>query len=239
MTWLSSINPKRKKQMSKKIINISGSKGGVGKSIISMCVIDYFESIEDSPILVESDTSNPDVWKAYKDRVKSELINLDDKDGWIKFINFCDSNKNSTIVINSAARSNDGVQAYGKMLNDNIDALGHKLVTLWVINRQRDSLELLADYMEAIPKAEIHVVRNTYIGDPSKFELYNSSNIKKTIEERGGKTIDFPDLADRVADEIYNERLPIAEAGEKMPLGNHAELARWRAEVKKVMEAIL
>jgi hypothetical protein len=224
--------------MCKKIINISGSKGGVGKSIISMCVLDYLEN-ENSPILVESDTSNPDVWKAYKNRVKSELINLDDKDGWIKFINFCDSNKNSNIVINSAARSNEGVRAYGKMLNDNIDTLGHKLITLWVINRQRDSLELLSKYMEAIPKAEIHVVRNTYIGDPSKFELYNSSNIKKTIEERGGKTIDFPDLADRVADEIYNERLPIAEAGEKMPLGNRAELARWRSEVKKVMEAVL
>ena len=225
--------------MSKTIINISGSKGGVGKSIISMSVIDYFESVSDSPILIESDTSNPDVWKAYKHRIKSELINLDDKVGWINFINFCDSNKNSTIIINSAARSNDGVRAYGKMLNDNIDVLGHKLVTLWVINRQRDSLELLADYMEAIQKSEIHVVRNTYIGDPSKFELYNSSNIKKTIEERGGKTIDFPDLADRVADEIYNERLPIAEAGEKMPLGNRAELARWRAEVKKIMEAVL
>jgi cellulose biosynthesis protein BcsQ len=92
--------------MCKKIINISGSKGGVGKSIISMCVLDYLEN-EDSPILVESDTSNPDVWKAYKNRVQSELINLDDKDGWIKFINFYDSNKNSNIVINSAARSND------------------------------------------------------------------------------------------------------------------------------------
>lgn len=225
--------------MSKKIINISGSKGGVGKSIISMCVIDYFEGIDDNPILIESDTSNPDVWKAYQNRIQSELINLDDKDGWINFINFCDSNKNSTIVINSAARSNDGVREYGKMLNDNIDALGHKLITLWVINRQRDSLELLADYMEAIPKAEIHVIRNTYIGDPSKFELYNSSNIKKTIEDRGGKTIDFPDLADRVADTIYNERLPIAEAGEKMPLGNRAELARWRAEVKKAIEVVL
>jgi hypothetical protein len=204
-----------------------------------MCVIDYFESINDSPILIESDTSNPDVWKTYQHRVKSELLNLDDKDGWINFINFCDSNKDSTIVINSAARSNDGVKAHGKMLNDNIDHLSHKLITLWVINRQRDSLELLADYMETMPKAEIHVVRNTYAGAPSKFELYNSSNIKKTIENRGGKTIDFPDLADRVADEIRNERLPIAEAGEKMPLGNRAELARWRAEVKKVMEAVL
>jgi hypothetical protein len=211
--------------MSKKIINISGSKGGVGKSIIAMCVIDYLENIEESPILIESDTSNPDVWKTYQNRVKSELINLDDKDGWINFINLCESNKNSTIVINSAARSNDGVRVHGRMLNDSIDELGHKLITLWVINRQRDSLELLADYMKTISKAEIHVVRNTYIGDPSKFELYNSSNIKKTIEDLGGKTIDFPDLADRVADAIYNDRLPIAEAGEKMSLGSRVELA--------------
>ena len=43
-------------------------------------------------LLVESDTSNPDVWKAYKEHVSTELVNLDEADGWIQLVNLCDAN---------------------------------------------------------------------------------------------------------------------------------------------------
>jgi hypothetical protein len=58
-------------------------------------------------------------------------------------------------------------------------------VTLWVINRQRDSLELLKEYMESLPGSTVHVVRNTYFGDQGKFELYNGSKMRKTVEDGG------------------------------------------------------
>jgi len=151
--------------MAKKIYLIGGSKGGVGKSMVSMATIDYLQEQGESILLIESDTSNPDVWKGYHDSVATELVNLDEADGWIQLINLCDSNQDSIVVINTAARNNTGVSAYGTTLNSTLAELKRDLVTLWVINRQRDSLELLKDYMDAIPDTLVHVVRNGYFGD--------------------------------------------------------------------------
>jgi len=52
--------------------------------------------------------------------------------------------------VNTAARNNLGAAAYGENLNGSLPELDRKLVTLWVINRQKDSLLLLQDFMRAI-----------------------------------------------------------------------------------------
>ncbi|MGS3131389.1 protein mobD [Aeromonas caviae] len=225
--------------MAKNIYLIGGSKGGVGKSIVTMATVDYLQERGESVVLIESDTSNPDVWKAYNGSTETELINLDEADGWIQLVNLCDSKPESIIVINTAARNNRGVSAYGETLNSTLAELNRKLVTLWVINRQRDSLELLKEFMSAIPNADVHVVRNGHFGEEKKFELYNSSKVRTAVEERGGQSVTFPDMADRVSDDIYSKRLSIAAALKELPIGNRAELNRWRNEAKKVLEALI
>lgn len=225
--------------MAKSIYLIGGSKGGVGKSLLTMATIDFLMERGESVLLVESDTSNPDVWKTYKDSVDAKWLNLDEADGWIQLVNDCESKPDHVVVINTAARNNKGVSAHGETLSSTLAELQRKLVTLWVINRQRDSLELLKEFMQAIPNAEVHVVRNAYFGEESKFELYNGSKLRTTIEERGGKSLTFPDLADRVSDDLYSKRMSIAAARQDMPIGNRAELTRWRNEVRKMLETVI
>jgi hypothetical protein len=225
--------------MAKRIYLIGGSKGGVGKSMVTMATVDYLQQQGETVLLIESDTGNPDVWKAYKETTETELVNLDDADGWIQLVNLCDSHPESVVVVNSAARNNLGVSAYGETLNGTLAELKRTLVTLWVINRQRDSLELLKEYMDAIPNAVIHVFRNGYFGDEKKFELYNGSKLRTAIEERGGKSVTFPDLAGRVSDDLYSKRISIAAALKEFPIGNRAELSRWRTEVRKVFDLIV
>lgn len=225
--------------MTKPIYIVGGSKGGVGKSTTSVCLIDTLQERGEEILLIESDTSNPDVWKMYKDEVKNELIDLDDANGWIDLVNVCDRHPDSVVVVNTAARNNRGVAAYGETLNSTLVELKRKLVTLWVINRQRDSLELLKDYMGGLPESTIHVVRNGYFGEERKFELYNTAKIKKAVEDAGGKSLTLPDLADRVSDDLFSKRLSINTALKELPLGNRAELTRWRNEARKVLgEAI-
>lgn len=225
--------------MAKSIYLVGGSKGGVGKSLVTMATVDYLQEQGESVLLIESDTSNPDVWKAYKDSTETELVNLDEADGWIQLVNLCDIKPDSVVVINTAARNNRGVSAYGETLNSTLVELKRKLITLWIINRQRDSLELLKEYMEAIPNAAVHVVRNGYFGEEKKFELYNGSKLRTAVEERSGQSMTFPDLADRVSDDLYSKRMSITEASKELPLGNRAELARWRSEVKKVLAGVV
>ena len=47
---------------------IGGSKGGVGKSMMTLATLDYLLEGGAKVLLVECDTSNPDVWKAIESR---------------------------------------------------------------------------------------------------------------------------------------------------------------------------
>jgi hypothetical protein len=218
---------------------IGGSKGGVGKSLMTIATLDYLLGRGDDVFLVECDTSNPDVWKAYQEHVKGELIDLDEADGWIQLVNVCHAHRQGSIVVNTAARNNAAVTRFGSTLDSSLEELGTKLVALWMINRQRDGLELLVEFMQAMPSADVHVVRNGYFGDERKFELYNTSNVRTSIEKRGGKSVTFPDLADRVADDIYTQRLALSAAATALPIGNRAELGRWRGEVRRVLSELV
>ena len=215
------------------IYMVGGSKGGVGKSFVTLALVDYLRRLDVNVVLVETDTANPDVMKAVHDEIECASCDLDDVSGWIDFVNFCDTHRDAAVIVNTAARSQTGVAQYGGTLASALDDLAGRLVVLWVINRQRDSLELLlrlgATFLGAtFPNAVTHVVRKGYFGPPEKFFLYQESNLRKTIEARG-QSLDFPDLADRVADELRSQRLSIHKAAETMHIGERAELLRWRA----------
>jgi hypothetical protein len=171
----------------------------------------------------------------HNDDVEVISLSLDNADGWIELVNYSEAS-DKDIVINSAARSGEAVEKFGGTLIDSLEELHRQLVSFWVINRQRDSIELLKKYMDVVP-GELHVVRNTFYGEPQKFELFNNSKTKVEAEKRGA-TIDLPDLADRVTDDLYSKRLSVAKAMETMPLGNRAELKRWRSAAWKILDEI-
>ena len=225
--------------MSKALILVGGGKGGVGKSLFSMAVVDFLESTKGAPFLIETDTSVPDVFKTYREAIEGELVNLDEREGWIELVNLIESRPESTIVINTGARNQTGITNFGRTLRKALPELKRKLGVFWLIDRKRESLELLGDFSEALPEAEVHVVRNMYLGAENKFELYNGSNMRAAIERAGGKSLNFPELADRVTDAMNKGRLTIAKACKELSFGDRIEVERWRDECKEMLlEAI-
>jgi len=226
--------------MNAPIYYIGGSKGGVGKSKASFALIDYLIEREKKVLLLETDTSNPDVYKTHKPHENESLVckmaDLDVPEGWIELVNVADEYPEHVLVINSAARSNTGIEKYSAMLRETLDELNRALVTFWVINRQRDSVELLRGFLNSFPNALVHVCRNMYFGTPENFARYNESKARTHIEKKG-KTLDFPDLADRVADKLYSGRMPIKITLEELPLGDRAELRRWRQKCAEMFQA--
>jgi MinD superfamily P-loop ATPase len=105
--------------MPKPIFLVGGSKGGVGKSMVSMALLDELYWRDEPTLLIETDTSNPDVWRIYQNQphVVSETLDLDNVDDWIMLVNACDQHPERTVVINTAARNNPGASAYGPNLN--------------------------------------------------------------------------------------------------------------------------
>lgn len=226
--------------MNQPIVFISGSKGGVGKSITSMAVLDYLLTEHRYLRLLEGDTTNPDVLKSYQQDTEGEIVDLDSVEGWIHLVNVAEANPFKVIVVNTPARNNDAVSAHGRLLLDSLPELGRQLMTLWVINRQRDSLELLEDYMQTMqsPHGVVHVVRNGYFGEERKFELFEQSPLREAIAEQSGQAVYLPDLADRVTDELYSRRITLDEAAKQLKLGDRAELQRWRQGVKQTLIGI-
>jgi hypothetical protein len=225
--------------MNRPIILIGGGKGGVGKSLLSMTVVDFLSCTDRAPFLVETDTSVPDVYKTYQADTGGELVNLDEREGWIELVNLVEGRPESTFIVNTGARNQTGISNFGKTLSRALPELKRKLVVFWLIDRKRESLELLADFLEAIPDAELHVVRNMYLGTENKFEIYNGSKMKAAIEKRGGRSLNFPEVADRVTDAMNKRRLTIAKAATELSLGDRMELERWRDECKTMLSEVI
>jgi hypothetical protein len=167
--------------MANPILLIGGGKGGVGKSLLSVALIDYVSVADGRPFLVETDTSVPDVYKTYSGSVDATLVNLDESEGWIELVNMVDSRPDDTIVINTGARNQTGISNFGKTLGKALPQLKRTLVVFWLIDRKRESLELLTDFTAALPEAAIHVVRNMYLGTEKKFELTTSVNARRVL----------------------------------------------------------
>lgn len=224
--------------MGKPVCMINGSKGGVGKSILSMALIHYLAKRGEKVLLIDADTANPDVGKAYSKTVDTRYINLDERDGWMDLANCLAEQLDHTVVINTPARSSEGVRLYGTLLTESLVEIARKLVTLWVINSQRDSLLLLKEYMDTVNAGTTHVIRNLYHGPERKFELYNSSKIRVAVEAHG-KTLNFPEVADRISDQLHSERLTIQQIIETAPVGNRAEVNRWVKECAMVFDEVV
>lgn len=224
---------------------VGGGKGGTGKSLVSMALIDALTDSGRDIFLLETDNANPDVLKAYAGAINHETLDLDQHDSWPEFVTLLDTHRSQSIVVNTGARNGIAITKYGGTLNDALPFLERKVVTLWVINTQMDSLNLLRDFMKALPDVDVSVVRNTFFGDEVDFKIYNESNIRKEIETRGGKSLTFPSLASRVCAYLYGsgpdkKRMPIAEGlmPGRLPLGDRVELGRWRTAVRKMLNEI-
>lgn len=225
---------------------IGGCKGGVGKSMVGEALMDDLLQRGLPILLVETDISVPDVWRAYQNvsGVRALTLDLDEVDGWIVLSTTLSQHPHHVVVINTAARNDRGIVAHGPLLTKALAKLNRPLVTLWVINRQRDSLELLEDYLKIMPDAQTHVVRNGHFGPTEKFELYNTSPHRQRIEARGGRSLTFPDLADRVSDALRLGRLAISTAldeqrNDGLDFGGRIELERWREQTRLVFDAIV
>jgi hypothetical protein len=218
-----------------KIIVVGGGKGGVGKSTVTIAVVEMLRSRGDRVILVESDDSNPDAYKALNTLTTCEICNLDTEEGYINLGNLIESHKDAYIVLNTAARSTNGIIKHGGILVDTARELKRDLVMLWPINRQRDSLELLAEFLEASEGYKAtYVLKNTYFGEPSKFARYDNSKIR----ERVTATVTFPELNDLLSDKLNDQRLALSNA-EGLTIAERSVLQRYRNATQEALGELI
>jgi hypothetical protein len=221
---------------------IGGSKGGVGKSLFSFALTDYLLNQKRNALLVDTDTDNPDVFKAHDTlelpNLHCEMNALDGADGWAELLDMVQRYPEHMVVINAAARTKTSTANYGEIMREALREMHRDLAVFWIINRQRDSIELLHSFQQAFPDTVIHVCRNLHFGEQERFDLYNASKTREAIEQTG-RTLDFPGVANRVVDWLYSRRMSIRAAHPEMPFGTRAELQRWRSRCGKMFDRVL
>lgn len=198
---------------------IGGTKGGVGKSLVSMLALNKYIQDGIEPVLIETDTANPDVYKAYNGKkCKAYAYDIDTEKGWSSALNVIgESMDKSPIIINSGARNTKTILAYGDVLNE----LGD-MVTLWVINNQLDSLVLLKEYLQTV-KQKVCVVKNGFFADDTDFEVFDKSKLKTN----GLQSVYLPRATDAIANKLYVERKAIHELSGCLSFGDKLLAKSW------------
>jgi hypothetical protein len=238
------------KMVNDTVFYVGGSKGGVGKSLISMSLIDYLISRyagSKKTVLIETDDSNPDVAAVYgvePNNIPTETIVLDEREnGWINlFMEIEKKYKDSLIVINSAARSNTGLKMHGRNFATTLEQMNIDLVTLWPMNRQADSVNLLLEYLKEVDYGMTFPILNMYFGTPSEFvifeDIYSSGKESTYFQERCPRDsiLNFPALNDLIAFNMYSKRYKVQNVADNLQIFQRQLFRTWREKVYKLFD---
>jgi hypothetical protein len=115
--------------------------------------------------------------------------------------------------------------------------IDRKVVTLWVVDEQRDAVMQLKDHLEVFPDSETHVIKNSKYG-PS-FPYYEGSDVRAPIESRGDLSLLMPRLALCVVNSLYSERMAISQAMESLPIGNTVLSMQFRNACRAMLMPVL
>jgi hypothetical protein len=224
--------------MKNTIFYVGGGKGGVGKSMVSMTLVQFLiDRYGDSKTihLIETDESNPDVGRVYKGRIPVSTAILDENEkGWILMAGIIENSSDTLFIINSAARSNMGIRKNGRNFAAVLESgkVPYHFVTFWPMNRQKDSISLLEEYLEYVSFGPVYPIRNNYFGDPEDFALYaRYLKESKLLQRRITKTLDFPSLADIIADDFYTGGKTIPETVDNLGAFAGQSFLSWRNQV--------
>lgn len=218
-----------------RVVFVGGGKGGVGKSTVTQGLVDALLRTSHKVIVVESDDSNPDTYKALHEVAQCEICNLDNEDGYIKLGGIIENNPEAVVVIDTAARATDNIVKHIGIVSDVATEQKRVLAMLWPINRQRSSLELLKTLLDATASFEqVYVVKNTYYGAPEKFSRYDNSKLKTRVTG----TINFPELNDLLCDKLNDDRLALSNADAGLSIAERSVLRRYRDAVQEAIRVI-
>ncbi|MDR1508029.1 MAG: hypothetical protein LBS53_00140 [Synergistaceae bacterium] len=236
-----------RKQLKNTIFYVGGSKGGVGKSLISAVLVQFLiDRYGERKIvhLIETDESNPDVGRMYSGKIPVTPLVLDERDtGWITLYDILEDSRDTLFVINSAARSNHGIEANGKNFSDAISdkSVPYDLVTFWPINRQVDCVNLLMDYLRVVQCDPVFVIRNNYWGEPKNFLIYDAMMKKppntEIAESRINGVLDFPALNDLITLAFYSYGKTLPEAAGMLNVFRRQIFLSWKNKAYEMFES--
>jgi hypothetical protein len=165
----------------------------------------------------------------------------EDEKGWILVTSLIEQSRDTLFVINSAARSNMGIRKNGRNFTAVLEngRIPYDLVILWPLNRQKDSVTLLDEFLRYVTYGTVYPIRNNYFGKPEDFALYTKYlSESELLRSRVTKTLDFPALSDVIADDFYTGGKTIPETVDSLGAFAAQSFISWRSQVYEMFGEI-
>lgn len=221
------------------IIIVESFKGGVGKSMVAITLLEYFRAQNIPVSLVETGGSQSDIWKTYIDKINSFHIDLKEEGGagWLKLVEVAESNP-ETLIVNMHADSKCSTESNRDVIANRLLALSRPVFVFFVMGIQMISVIGLREALEVYKGADFVVVKNQKNVEEDEFFKYGEA------KERGEFTrireIDFPRIPVLISLEITDNSIPISEMLEEDSLkaGERAALQGWINTIFKSYELL-
>jgi hypothetical protein len=216
---------------------IDSEKGGVGKSLFSLCLIHYFESEAIDYTLVDADPNNPDVDKIYKGITDIHFLATDEASALhsrqaSKVDRIFELATKKTVLVNLPANIHDRVKywilANDLLSDDLIKQTGIKICKWFLSNGSHNSLDLFAKSLKDYEGKLNHIL----VCNKGLNLDWSNVDLKPIEENHQFKAIDFPGLRATERDYLEEYKIPFAKAiqDEKLPLLSRQRIAKFIRE---------
>lgn len=225
----------------KRVIWITGSKGGTGKSTFARGLLDILLSDGIKAVAFDGDPDNAQLFRYYNNAdVDVTRIPLKKRNGVDAIFDELEKAKASVILVDVPAGSGSvlvGLEDEGGFLSA-ISDCGYHLTVVSVLSRIKDSVNQLKLAMEITDGYDAaHVaVKNLYYGDADKFRFLARSKTKQRLLESGGTVVEMRDLFDDTYELVDDADLPFLAAvktGSGLPSADVRRIKQWLLHFKR------
>jgi hypothetical protein len=229
----------------KRLILITGDKGGTGKSTFARGLLDTLLYREVNCLAYDSDKRNSQLSRHYSEvRAGVKLIDITAKGGGDILIDEMDEHKAPVMIVDLPAGAGEHIERFEREMGFIAAAaeMGYGVTLVSVLSRVKDSTNALRLMLDSTSVGVQHVaVKNLYFGEESRFVLFDESQVVQRLLDTGGKVLKMDDLLDDTYGLIDQQNLTFrAAAGNKSPLSrsHRARVYQWLKKFETEVEQV-
>lgn len=224
----------------KRIIWVTGGKGGTGKSTFARGLLDALMEAGIDVVAFDGDPDNSQLFRFYKDSdVSVTRIGIHKRNGADDIITEMEDVGTPVILVDVPAGGGNilsGLEDEVGFLSA-IAEVGYQLTVVTVLSRIKDSvnqLKLAMDITEGYDVAHV-AVKNLYYGRAEQFSLLERSNTMQRLTDNGGVVIKMRDLFDDTYERLDEADLSFQAAmmsGSGVIAPDVRKIGQWRKHFK-------
>jgi hypothetical protein len=208
-----------------------------------MTLIDYLTERGENVVVIEADTSNPDVARMFEKNLPCYHVDLSTENGWMDLMDAVIKHAGHTFVMSTPGGAGVHLKkhlpSFVSFLKQHKTPMSMEL--WWAMNPQHDSVNLLGEAIDNYGEhfAKVRVILNLHFSDnnASSYFLWEESPLRTRLEKQGAVTLHLEGLHLRVVTKLFDPTriMPFADAadaalGEKVGLSESErfKLSYWR-----------